>query len=260
LVPRPAEHNIIGTNWIFKNKTDEHGTVVRNKARLVAQGYTQIEGIDFDETFALVARLESIRILLSIACHLGFKLYQMDVKSAFLNGVLQEEVYVEQPKGFQDPHHPHHVYKLKKALYGLKQAPQSWYERLTTYLLAKGFTRGQADRTLFIRQQGTHKLIAQIYVDDIIFGATLDSLAHEFSKEMMQEFEMSMMGELNYFLGLQVKQTAEGIFISQSKYAKDLVKRFGLDGKSRSRTPMSTSVKISSDLAGKSVDPSLIGA
>jgi hypothetical protein len=110
---------------------------------------------------------------------------------------------------------------------------------------------------LFIRQQGTHKLIAQIYVDDIIFGATLDSLAHEFSEEMKQEFEMSMIGELNYFLGLQVKQTAESIFISHSKYAKDLVKRFGLDGKSRAHTPMSTSVKISSDLAGKSVDPSL---
>jgi hypothetical protein len=108
LVPCPAEQNIIGTKWIFKNKTDEHGTVVRNKTRLVAQGYTQIEGVDFDETFAPVARLESIRILLSIACHLDFKLY------------LQEEVYVEQPKGFQDPHHPHHVYKLKKALYGLR--------------------------------------------------------------------------------------------------------------------------------------------
>jgi len=172
LVPRPVEQNIIGTKWIFKNKTDEHGTVVRNKARLIAQGYTHIEGVDFDETFAPVARLESIKILLSIACHLDFKLYQMDVKSAFLNGVLQEEVYVEQPKGFQDPHHPHHVYKLKKELYGLKQAPRPWYERLTTYLLVKGFTRGQADRTLFIRQQGTHKLIAQVYVDDIIFGGT----------------------------------------------------------------------------------------
>jgi transposase InsO family protein len=257
LVPHPAEQNIIGTKWIFKNKTDEYGTVVRNKAHLIAQGYTQIEGVDFDETFAPVARLESIRILLSIACHLGFKLYQMDVKSAFLNGVLQEEVYVEQPKGFQDPHHPHHVYKLKKALYGLKQAPRAWYECLTTYLLAKRFTRGQADRTLFIRNQGTHKLIAQIYVNDIIFGATLESLAHEFSEEMKQEFEMSMIGQLNYFHGLQVKQTAEGIFISQSKYAKDLVKRFGLDGKVRARTPMSTSVKISSDLAGKSVDRSL---
>jgi hypothetical protein len=135
LVSRPFDQNIIGTKWISKNKSDEHGTVIRNKARLVAQGYTQIERIDFDETFAPVARLESIRILLSISCHLGLKLYQMDVKSAFLNGILQEEVYVEQPKGFLDPHYPHHVYKLKKALYGLKQAPRAWYERLTTYLL-----------------------------------------------------------------------------------------------------------------------------
>jgi hypothetical protein len=175
LVSRPSDQNIISTKWIFKNKSDEHGTIIRNKARLVAQGYIQIEGIDFDETFAPAARLESIRILLSISCHLSFKLYQMDVKIAFLNDILQEEVYVEQPKGFLDPHYPHHVYKLKKALYGLKQAPRAWYERLTTYLLEKRFTRGQADRTLFIKNQGNHKLIAQIYVDDIIFGATLDS-------------------------------------------------------------------------------------
>jgi hypothetical protein len=173
-----------------------------------------------------------------------------ECKECISEWVLQEKVYVEQPKGFQDPHHPHHVYKLKKALYGLKQAPRAWYERLTTYLLAKGFTKGHANRTLFIRKQCTHKLIAQIHVDDIIFGATLDSLAHEFSEEMKQEFEMGMIRELNYFLGLQVKQTAEGIFICHSKYAKDLVKRFGLGGKSRARTPMSTSVKISSDLAG----------
>jgi hypothetical protein len=231
--------------------------VIRNKARLVTQGYAQNEGVDFHETFAPVARLESIRILLSIACHLGFKLHQMDVKSAILNGILQEEVYVEQPKGFQDPHYPQHVYKLKKVLYGLKQAPWAWYERLTTYLLAKGFTKGQAYQTLFIRNQGNQKLIAQIYVDDIIFGATLDFQAHDFSEEMKQEFEMSMIGELNYFLGLQVKQTSEGIFIFQSKYAKDLVKRFSLDGKSHAHTSMSTSVKISADLIGKQVDPTL---
>jgi hypothetical protein len=257
LVPRPYDRNVIGTKWVFKNKSDEHGTVVRNKARLVAQGYTQVEGIDFDETFAPVARLESIRVLLAIACHLGFKLYQMDVKSAFLNGLLQEEVYVEQPKGFQDPLHPNHVYKLKKALYGLKQAPRAWYERLTTYLLDHGFVRGQADRTLFIRSNGQHKLIAQIYVDDIVFGATIDSHAHQFSNEMKTEFEMSMIGELNYFLGLQVKQSPEGIFISQTKYARDLVKRFGLDGKSHARTPMSTSVKMSADPLGTSVDQTL---
>jgi len=257
LVSRPSDQNIIGTKWIFKNKSDEHGTVIRNKAWLVAQEYTQIERVDFDETFVPVARLESIRILLSISCHLGFKLYQMDVKSAFVNGILQEEVYVEQPKGFLDPHYPQYVYKLKKALYGLKQAPRAWYERLTTYLLEKGFIRGQADQTLFIRNQGNHKLIAQIYVDDIIFGATLDSQAHEFAEEMKQEFEMSMIGELTYFLGMQVKQTYEGIFIFQAKYAKDLVKCFGLDGRSYARTPMSTNVKISTDLTSKQVDPNL---
>ena len=141
LVPRPKGVNVIGTKWIFKNKSDEHGTVIKNKSRLVAQGYTQVEGVDFDETFAPVARLESIRILLAIASHLNFKLYEMDVKSAFLNGMLQKEVYMEQPKRFIDPHRPNDVYKLKRALYGLKQAPRAWYDRLTAYLTEHGFKR-----------------------------------------------------------------------------------------------------------------------
>lgn len=139
LVPRPTAINVIGTRWIFKNKIDESGVVVRNKARLVAQGYTQIEGVDFEETFAPVARLESIRLFLGMACILNFKVYQMDVKSAFLNRILQEEVYVEQPKGFEDSVHPEFVYKLQKALYGLKQAPRAWYERLTNFLIQQGY-------------------------------------------------------------------------------------------------------------------------
>ena len=138
LAPRPDGTNVIGTKWIYKNKSDENGTVTRNKARLVAQGYTQVEGLDFDETFAPVARLESIRLLLGVTCILKFKLFQMDVKSAFLNGYLHEEVYVEQPKGFTDPSFPNHVYKLKKAMYGLKQAPRAWYERLTEFLVNQG--------------------------------------------------------------------------------------------------------------------------
>jgi len=131
LVPRPEGMNVMGTKCIYKNKFDENGTMTRNKARLVAQCYTQVDGLDFDETFALVARLESIRLLLGVACILKFKLFQMDVKSVFLNGYLNEEVYVEQPKGFLDLSFPNHVYKLKKALYGLKQAPRAWFERLT---------------------------------------------------------------------------------------------------------------------------------
>jgi len=131
LVPRPNDINVIGTKWIYKNKSDENGTITRNKARLVAQGYTHVEGLDFDETFAPDARLESIRLLLGVAGILNFKLFQMDVKSDFLNGYLHEEVYVEQPKGFVEPNFPDHVYKMKKALYGLKQAPGAWYEGLT---------------------------------------------------------------------------------------------------------------------------------
>ncbi|CAM8993875.1 unnamed protein product [Rhodiola kirilowii] len=139
LVPRPDGMNVIGTKWIFKNKSGEQGNINRHKARYVAQGYTQIKGVDFDETFAPVTRLEAIRLLLALPCHLKFRLFQMDVKSAFLNGLLSEEVYAAQPKGFEDPHHPGHVYLLKKALYGLKQAPRAWYERLTDFLINHGY-------------------------------------------------------------------------------------------------------------------------
>ena len=172
LVPRPKDYPIVGTKWVFKNKLDESGNVIRNKARLVAKGYNQIEGIDFDETFAPVARLEAIRILLSFACYKGFKLKQMDVKSAFLNGDLKEEVFVEQPPGFEDHDFPNHVYKLEKALYGLKQAPRAWYDCLCTYLLENGFKKGSADTTLFLLHKESNFLIVQIYVDDIIYNAT----------------------------------------------------------------------------------------
>lgn len=208
----------------YKNKLDENGIIVRNKARLVAQSYSQVEGIDFDETFALVARLESIRILFVIACSLKFKLYQMGVKSAFLNGILDEEVYVEQPEGFLDPKNSYHVYRLKNALYGLKQAPRAWYERLTQFfLLIISFKGVHVDKTLFIQRTNDDILIAHIYVDDIAFGSTCDVLAVKFANLMKFKLEMSMVGELNFFLGLQVKQLQDGIFISQTKYARDLV-------------------------------------
>jgi hypothetical protein len=154
LVERPSDHNVIGTKWVFHNKQDQDGIVVRNKARLVAQGYTQIGGFDFGETYALVARLEAIRILLAYSCAHNIKLYQMDVKSAFLNRYIQEEVYVEQPPSFEDDKKPNHVYKLRKALYGLKQAPRAWYERLRDLLLSKGFVMGKVDTTLFTKKIG----------------------------------------------------------------------------------------------------------
>jgi hypothetical protein len=150
LVPRPNQ-NVVGTKWVFRNKQDEHGVVIRNKARLVAKGYSQVDGLDFDETYAPVARLESICILLAYATYHGFKLYQMDVKSAFLNGPIKEEVYVEQPPGFEDSEYPNHVYKLSKALYGLKQTPRAWYECLRDFLITNVFKVGKSDPTLFTK-------------------------------------------------------------------------------------------------------------
>jgi len=254
LVPKPKDTSIIGTKWVFRNKLDEDGHIIRNKARLVAQGYNQQEGIDYDETFAPVARLESIRMLLSFACYKNFKLYQMDVKSAFLNGIVNEQVYVKQPPGFEDFEHPDYVFKLKKALYGLKQAPRAWYERLRNFLISQKFGMGSIDNTLFIKNLGKDILLVQIYVDDIIFGSTDDTLCKEFSKQMEDEFEMSMMGELSFFLGLQVRQEEKGIFISQTKYAKELVKKFGLEDSKLASTPMSSTLKLDKDLEGPSTD------
>jgi hypothetical protein len=173
---------------------------VRNKPRLVAQGYSQVEGLDFGETFALVTRLEAIRILLAFAASKGFKLYQMDVKSAFLNGVILEEVYVRQPPGFKSPKYPDRVYKLSKALYGFKQASRAWYARLKTFLLEHGYVMESVDKTLFTLNHGTDFLLVQIYVDDIIFCGSSHTLVPRFQEMMESGFQMSMMGELTFFL------------------------------------------------------------
>jgi hypothetical protein len=146
------KQNVIGTKWVFRNKQDKHGVVTRNKARLVAKGYWQVKGLDFDKTFAPVARIESIRILLAYTTHHGFKLYQMDVKSAFLNGPIKWEVYVEQPPDFESEEYPNHVYKLHKTLYGLKQSPRAWYECLRDFLIENSFRIGKADSTLFTKK------------------------------------------------------------------------------------------------------------
>ncbi|KAI3665306.1 hypothetical protein L6452_43930 [Arctium lappa] len=174
LVDLPKGHRAIGTRWIFRNKKDERGIVIKNKARLVAQGYTQEEGIDYEEVFAPVARIEAIRLFLAYASFMKLKVYQMDVKNAFLYGRIDEEVYVYQSPGFENPNYPDRVYKLKKALYGLHQAPRAWYDTLSTYLLENGFQRGIIDKTLFIQMKKKDILIVQIYVDDIIFGSKKD--------------------------------------------------------------------------------------
>ncbi|GJZ48005.1 retrovirus-related pol polyprotein from transposon TNT 1-94 [Tanacetum coccineum] len=178
LVPRPDKVMVITLKWIYKVKLDEMGGILKNKARLVARGYRQEEGIDFEESFALVARLDAIRIFLAYAAHMNMIVYQMDVKTAFLNGILREEVYVSQPDGFVDQDNLNHVYKLKKALYGLKQAPRAWYDLLSKFLLSQEFSKGTVDPTLFIRRQGKDILLVQIYVDDIIFASTTPELSN----------------------------------------------------------------------------------
>ncbi|GJR02356.1 retrovirus-related pol polyprotein from transposon TNT 1-94 [Tanacetum coccineum] len=211
-------------------------------------------GIDFDETYAPVARLESIRILLAYTCAHDFKLFQMDVKSAFLNGFINEEVYVAQPPEFIDFEKPNHVFKLKKALYGLKQAPKAWYDRLKAFLLDHKYIIGLVDNTLFTEKRNSHIIIVQIYVDDIIFGSICQELCDDFSKIMHNEFEIRMICELNFFLGLQIKQFDDGIFFNQSKYVKEMLKKFGLEDSKPIKTPMSSETKLTRDEDGEPID------
>nr|GEX63524.1 hypothetical protein [Tanacetum cinerariifolium] len=193
----------IGTKWVYRNQRDQRGIVVRNKARLVAQGHRQEEGIYYDEVFAPVARIEAIRLFLAYASFMDFTVYKIDVKSAFLYGTIEEEVYVSQPSGFVDPEFPDRVYKVEKALYGLYQAPRAWYETLSTYLLDNGFRRGKIDKTLFIKLIKDDILLVKVYVDDIIFGYTKRSLSTEFEQLMHNRFQMISMEKLTFFLGLQ---------------------------------------------------------
>ncbi|GKE19325.1 retrovirus-related pol polyprotein from transposon TNT 1-94 [Tanacetum coccineum] len=196
LVPPPDCVMIIALKWIYKVKLDEYGDVLKNKARLVAKGYRQEEGIDFEESFTPVTRIEAIRIFIANAANKNLTIYQMDVKTTFLNGELKKEVYVSQPEGFIDPDHLTHVYRLNKAFYGLKQSPRAWYDTLLRFLLDNNFSKGAVDPTLFTRKTGTHILLVQIYVDDIIFSSTDPKACDIFSNEMSYKFQMSMMGQM----------------------------------------------------------------
>ncbi|GJS86185.1 putative ribonuclease H-like domain-containing protein [Tanacetum coccineum] len=254
LIDLPNGKKAIGTKWVYRNKKDERGVVVRNKARLVAQGHRQEEGIDYDEVFAPVARIEAIRIFLAFASYMGFIVYQMDVKSAFLYGTIDEEVYVSQPLGFVDPKCPKKVYKVVKALYGLHQAPRAWYATLSTFLLKSGYRRGTIDKTLFIKKDKNDIMLVQVYVDDIIFGSTKRSWCDEFEALMKSRFQMSSMGELTLFLRLQVKQKEDGIFISQDKYVAKILKKFDFASVKTASTPIETQKPLVKDEEATDVD------
>ncbi|GJV54872.1 retrovirus-related pol polyprotein from transposon TNT 1-94 [Tanacetum coccineum] len=257
--------SLLANNAELKAQIQEKswGNRIRNKSRLVAKGYAQKEGIDFEESFAPVARLEVVRLFIAYAAYKSFTVYQMDVKTAFLYGPLKEEVYVNQPDGFVDPYHPDKVYRLKKALYGLKQAPRAWYDELSNFLVSEGFSKGSIDPTLFITKHGEDILLVQIYVDDIIFGSTNPKLSKRFGKLMHSKFDMSMIWELKFFLGIQIHQSPHGIFINQAKYAQEILKKHGMTSCDSIGTPMATK-HLDADLSGTPVDQtkyrSMVGA
>eukprot|EP00253_Pinus_taeda_P004625 PITA_04625 len=253
----PEGKNSIGVKWVYKTKSNAEGKIDRHKARLVVKSYKQQQGKDYDETFAQVARMETFRTVLSIAAQHKWKIYQMDVKSAFLNGVLKEEVYVEQPPGYEFDGQEHKVCKLKKALYGLKQAPIACYSRIDAYLIENGFDKCDGEPTLYIKENNGKIIIVVLYVDDLIFTSNDASLIADFKAVMKSEFEMTDLGFLRYFLGIEVDQSENGVFISQDKYVEAVLKRFNMQNSKAAVTPTVVGLKLTKEDSTKDFNPKL---
>jgi hypothetical protein len=230
LVELPEGKTPIGCKWLYKPKINADGSVEKFKARLVAKGYSQQEGIDFDDTFAPVAKLNTIRMLISLATKHKWKLHQLDVKSAFLNGELKEEIYLVQPPGFVKKGQEHLVCKLHKALYGLKQAPRSWYEKIDSFFIQHGFHRSLNDPNLYTKINKQRQIILiSLYVDDMIITGNANNLIKEIKQQMSQVFEMKDLGDLHYCLGLEVWKDSGQTFLTQGKYARTLLERFRME-------------------------------
>ena len=253
---KPQHRKVIGVKWVYRTKLNADGSVNKYKARLVVKGYSQVFGVDFSETFAPVARLDTIRMLLALTAQKGWKTYQLDVKSAFLNGYLQEEIYVEQPEGFQVKGQEEKVYLLKKALYGLKQAPRAWYSRIDEHLQSLGFVKSPSEATLYVKGTDANLIVVSVYVDDLLVTGSNEKLVKEFKAEMLKVFEMTNLGLMSYFLGMEVKQDHDGVFISQKKYAKEILNKFHMDDCKRTSTPMNQKEKFSKDDGTEKVDES----
>ncbi len=239
LVPLPKGRKLVRCKWVYRTKYASDGSVERLKARLVSKGFSQVEGIDYNETFSPVAKMNSIRLVLSLASLHKWEVHQMDVKSAFLHGDLHEEIY------------------LKKSLYGLKQAPRAWYAKMDSFLLDTGFSRCHSDPNVYTKKVGNHLIILVLYVDDLILTGSDPKLITHVKSSLKQNFEMSDLGHLHYFLGLQVLQTKEGIFLSQSKYACDLVRRFHMEDCKPAPSPFQSGVKLSTTCTSPEVDATL---
>eukprot|EP00253_Pinus_taeda_P004112 PITA_04112 len=227
VVPRPLDKTVVTSKWLYKIKHVADGSTEKYKARFVARGFSQKEGVDYDEIFATVAKYTTICLIIALVASQGWNLHQMDIKIVFLPSSIKEEVYVEQPKGFEIYDRKSHVCKLKKALYGLKQAPQAWYERIDSYLMELGFTRSEVDPNLYFKVEDDKPLILVLYVDDL-FLTSADPLIHKCKRELASEFEMKDLRLMHYFLGLEVWQKPREIFLSQGKYVVKILERFGM--------------------------------
>jgi hypothetical protein len=258
IVPRPEGKSVVTSKWIYKIKHTADGSIEKHKARFVARGFSQVEGIDYEETFAPVARYTSIRTIISLATSMGWRLHQMDVKTTFLNGEIEEEVYIEQPDGFVIHEKESHVCRLKKALYGLKQAPRAWYARIDGHLMSLGFNKSVVDPNLYYKTVNGESLILVLYVDDLFLTGT-ESLIVECKYALASEFEMKDLGMMHYFLGLEVWQRTDEIFLSQGKYTVEILKKFGMLNCKPMATPMVTNLKKLSVSSSDSdeIDPTL---
>jgi hypothetical protein len=256
LSSRPKEKSVVTSKWLYKIKHVADGSIEKFKARFVARGFSQKEGIDYEETFSPVARYTSIRATMAIAAKMGWKLHQMDIKTAFLNGVIEEEVYVEQPQGFETHDSQTHVCRLKKALYGLKQAPRTWYGRIDNFLMSLGFIKSKADSNLYYKIENDDQVILLLYVDDLFLTGN-EKLITDCKKKLASEFEMKDLGQMHYFLGLEVWQNPGEICLSQGKYVVEILKRFGMMDCKSMTTPMTTNPKLLCDTSSEIVDATL---
>jgi hypothetical protein len=246
-VPLPEGKKAIGCKWVYKVKHNSDGSISRYKARLVAKGYAQTHGIDYEETFAPVAKMAIVRAVIAMAASRGWLLHQMDVKNAFLHGKLQEEVYLDQPLRYEDMSHPNYVCRLRKTLYGLKQALRAWHDKIAEYLVTIGFRMSDADHSFYVHKSDEGIVVITIYVDDLIVGGDNEKEVEHVKHLLKQKFDMKDLGELKFFLGIEVIRTPEGIWLLQRQYALDMLSKYGMVGCKPISVPLNQNGKLSAD-------------
>ncbi|CAM9742834.1 unnamed protein product, partial [Heterosigma akashiwo] len=246
LVDRPPNANVIGTRWVLSKKFDADGHLVKHKARLVAQGYTQEFGVDYRQTYSPVVNAASLRLLLAISANKGYAVDSLDISTAFLNGAMTEDVYVRQPSGYVDPEHPDKVWKLNKALYGLRQSPRVWYMELHDHLLSLGFQRSGHESCLYVRREGGSELMVAVYVDDLVVSGSSPTLVSNFKQSLASKYDLTDQGELTQILGIKVVQDKRNkcFYLSQTSFMKDMLTKFGLDYLPACATPMDHTVDL----------------